>query len=126
MNTRLILLLTTLAAGPAFAAPAQVHLGWQGPTDTTMTVTWRSAAATGAVEYGKDGSYGQVQAAVSVAYQDSYLHEAQLTGLAPGTSVSISVRSPGRLVGGPHVRDGPGARRQRDLPVRGLRRQPQR
>lgn len=84
MNTRLLLLLTTLAAGPAFALPAQVHLGWQGPTDTTMTVTWRSTAATGSVEYGKDGSYGQATPAVSVAYQGSYLHEAQLTGLAPG------------------------------------------
>jgi len=86
MHTLLLLLLTTLAAGPAFALPAQVHLGWQGPTDTTMTVTWSSTAATGSVEYGQDGSYGQAQAAVSVAYQGSYLHEAQVTGLAPGTT----------------------------------------
>ncbi|WP_242346902.1 purple acid phosphatase family protein [Anaeromyxobacter terrae] len=87
MNARVFLLLTTLAAAaPALAAPSQVHLGWQGPTDTTMTVTWRSTEATGSVEYGSDASYGQVKAAVSAAYQGSYLHEAQVTGLSPGTS----------------------------------------
>ncbi|ABS28017.1 metallophosphoesterase family protein [Anaeromyxobacter sp. Fw109-5] len=85
MNTRLLLLLTTFAATTAVAAPSQVHLGWQGPTDTTMTVTWRSTEPTGVVEYGKDGGYGQVQPAVSVAYEGTYLHEAQLTGLEPGT-----------------------------------------
>lgn len=86
MNTRLLLLLTTFAAGPALAAPSQIHLGWQGPTDTTMTVTWRSEEATGSVEYGKDGGYGQVRAASSTAYEGSYLHEAQLIGLEPGVA----------------------------------------
>lgn len=87
MIARLLLLLAALvAAAPALALPAQVHLGWQGPTDTTVTVTWRSGEPVGAVEYGKDASQGKVQAAVSVPYEGSYLHEAQLTGLEPGTA----------------------------------------
>jgi len=84
---RFIVLVTLwLSGAPAFAAPSQVHLGWRGATDTTMAVTWRSTEPSGSVEFGADAGYGLVQPAVSIAYQGSYLHEAQLTGLSAGTT----------------------------------------
>ncbi len=87
MLARLTLLVSGLAlATPALAAPSQVHLGWQGPTDTTMTVTWRSSEPTGQVAFGETSGYGRVVAATSAAYGGSWLHEAQLAGLSPGTT----------------------------------------
>jgi acid phosphatase type 7 len=80
------LVLGFAVATPALAAPAQVHLGFEGPTDTTVTVTWRSTEATGAVTFGETTAYGRTAAAVSVAYGGSWLHEARLGGLAPGTT----------------------------------------
>jgi hypothetical protein len=74
-----------LATG-ALAAPSQVHLGWEGPTDTTVTVTWRSTEATGEVTFGETTGYGRTAAAVSTSYGGSWLHEARLTGLTPGTT----------------------------------------
>ncbi len=87
MLARSSALVASLALATAsYAAPTQVHLGWQGPTDTTMTVTWRSTEPTGEVTYGSSTQYGQVAAAVSTPYGGSWLHEAQLTSLAPGTT----------------------------------------
>jgi hypothetical protein len=87
MLARLSLRVAALAlATPSQAAPVQVHLGWQGPTDTTVTVTWRSTESTGEVRYGTTAGYGQTAAAVSASYGGSWLHEAQLTGLVPGTT----------------------------------------
>lgn len=87
MLARLSLLVAGLAlATPAVAAPSQVHLGWQGPTDTTMTVTWRSSEPTGQVTYGETTAYGGLVVAASTPYGGSWLHEAQLTGLSPGTT----------------------------------------
>ncbi len=79
-------LLVAVPALACAAAPSQIHLSWQGPTDTTMTVTWRSSDATGSVDYGTSSGYGQSAAATSTSYGGSYLHIAQLTGLTPGTS----------------------------------------
>ncbi len=73
-----------LSPTAAFAAPSQVHLSWQGSTETTMTVTWRSNASTGEVQYGPGASFGKSVKASSKAYHGSYLHQAQVTGLAPG------------------------------------------
>lgn len=87
MLARLPLVLAWLAlATTAFAAPSQVHLGWKGPTDTTVTVMWRSAEQTGEVMYGETTAYGKVAAAASTPYDGSWLHEAELTGLTPGTT----------------------------------------
>lgn len=87
MLARLSLLVAGLTLATASsAAPSQVHLGWQGPTDTTMTVSWRSTEPSGEVSYGGSTAYGQTVAAVSTPYGGSWLHEAQLTGLAPGTT----------------------------------------
>lgn len=74
-----------LLAADARAAPDQIRLGWQGPTDTTMTVTWRSAEPAGAVEYGPDPSRGARAAARSAPFAGGFLHRAGLSGLAPGT-----------------------------------------
>ena len=80
--------LTLLGLGmaplPATAAPSQVHLSWQGSTETTMTVTWRSSASSGEVQYGPTASLGKSVKASSMSYQGSYLHQAELTGLPPG------------------------------------------
>ncbi len=87
MLARLSFLVAALSlATPVVAAPSQVHLGWRGPTDTTMTVTWRSAESTGEVSYGETTDYGSTVAAVSTPYGGSWLHEAQLTGLSAGTT----------------------------------------
>lgn len=83
-NAAALAVLLSFAPACARAAPSQVHLSWQGPTDTTMTVVWRSTEPTGVVEYGADASYGSTQAARSIAFDGTYLHEAQLTGLSPG------------------------------------------
>lgn len=94
MLARLALLVAGLAAAaPALAAPSQVHLGWQGPTDTTMTVTWRSTEQTGQVAYGETAAYGSVVTATSIAYGGTWLHEAELTGLSPGTTYHYRVGS---------------------------------
>ncbi len=73
-------------AAPALAVPSQIHLGWEGATDTTVVVTWRSTEPTGAVAYGVDAAMPSQVAASSVAYDGSWLHRAELTGLAPGTA----------------------------------------
>ncbi|HET8541193.1 MAG TPA: metallophosphoesterase family protein [Anaeromyxobacter sp.] len=87
MLARPLLAAAALALATAsYAAPSQVHLGWEGPTDTTMTVTWRSPDPTGQVIYGTSDAYGEVAAAASIAYGGSWLHEARLTGLSPGTT----------------------------------------
>jgi hypothetical protein len=83
--------LALACAGPVSAAPYQVHLGLAVPTDSTMTVTWRSTEPTGQVEYGETEAYGKTVAASSKAYQASYLHEAQLTGLSPATTYHYRV-----------------------------------
>jgi MYXO-CTERM domain-containing protein len=82
----LVVLAILLVGGRGMAAPGQIHLSWQGPTDTTMTVSWRSTASSGTVEYGPTAAHGQSVGASSTAYQGSYLHQAQITGLTPGTT----------------------------------------
>ena len=79
-------LLAALAGSTATGAPAQIHLSWSGDTATTMTVVWRSTDKTGQVDYGASASYGSTVSASSKAYQGSYLHQAQITKLTPGTS----------------------------------------
>ena len=76
-----------LVAGVARGAPSQVHLTWRGPTDTSMTVTWRADEPGGAVEAWADGDPGarRTQASESRPWEGGYLHTAQLTGLAAGT-----------------------------------------
>ena len=81
------MLLFALIPRPAAAAPSQVHLSWQGPTTSTMTVTWRSTRSSGKVEYGPGSTLGKSVNASSRAYSGSYLHQAQLTGLSAGASV---------------------------------------
>ena len=76
-----------LAPLPAVAAPTQVHLSWQGPTTSTMTVTWRSNKSTGKVEYGSSSTLGKSVNAKSRKYSSSYLHQAMITGLPAGASV---------------------------------------
>lgn len=77
--------LAILASGAtASAAPSQVHLSWQGSTETTMTVIWRSGSSSGEVQYGLTGSYGKSVKASSRKYSSSYLHQAQVSGLQPG------------------------------------------
>ena len=68
----------------AAAAPGQVHLSWQGSTETTMTVTWRSGSSTGEVQYGPSASFGKTVKAQSMKFSSSYLHQAEITGLPPG------------------------------------------
>jgi len=80
------LLLMLVTGGHAGAVPKQIHLSWQGATGSTMTVSWRSTASTGKVEYGASQAYGQTVTATSAAYQGSYIHQAQLTGLKPATT----------------------------------------
>jgi acid phosphatase type 7 len=92
MLARLSLLVAGLAlAASALANPSQVHLGWQGPTDTTITVTWRATEPDGVVTYGETPEHGQTAAAVSAPYGGSWLHEATLTGLSPGTTYHYRV-----------------------------------
>lgn len=87
MLARLSSVLVGLAlATSALAAPSQVHLGWDGPADTTLTVTWRSTEPTGEVRFGEATSQERSVAATSAAYGGSFLHEARLTGLSPGTT----------------------------------------
>jgi len=75
-----------VASSTAEAAPYHIHLSWQGPTATTMSVTWRSAKSTGAVQYGPTTGYGKTVTATSASFQGATLHVAQITGLKPGTS----------------------------------------
>jgi len=79
-------LLAALTHAPAGAAPSQLHLSWSKDTASTMVVTWRSTDKTGQVDYGASATYGSSVTATSKAYQGSYLHHAELTGLSPGTS----------------------------------------
>ena len=84
----LILMGLALGAQPAAAAPSQVHLSWQGSTETTMTVVWRSTASSGEVQYGASAaSLGKTVKASSMSYHGSYLHTAQLSGLPPGGKI---------------------------------------
>jgi Purple acid Phosphatase, N-terminal domain/Calcineurin-like phosphoesterase len=79
------LLALTLTGTSSSAAPGQIHLSWSGDTATTMAVTWRSTDKTGQVQYGPS-SYGKTVVAASKAFYGNYLHQAQITGLTPGTA----------------------------------------
>jgi MYXO-CTERM domain-containing protein len=93
MRTPLFLVLLT--ASTATAAPQQIHQSWQGPTDSTITIAWRSTTAGGTVEYGASTGYGKSVTAKSVAYGGSTLHIAELTGLTPGTAYHYRCGSSG-------------------------------
>lgn len=83
-----------LAAGPA-AAPTQVRLGWRGPADSTITVRWRSADPTGAVELGTGTSYGRRLDSASEPRAEGFEHVAEITGLSPGTAYHYRCGGPG-------------------------------
>lgn len=83
------------ARGPQ---PAQIHLSCEGPATTSMTVTWRSKLAAGEVRFhvlpaGLPLTQGpttrptnaRTVVARSQRYKSSYLHQARLRGLQPGT-----------------------------------------
>jgi hypothetical protein len=91
----LVVALTLLASAPALAIPQQVRLGWQGPTDTTMTVTWRSSDPTGSVELGDAQGYSRTVSATSRPWAGTWLHRAELTGLSPATRYHYRCGTPG-------------------------------
>ena len=83
---RLITILPALlCSSVALAAPYHTHLSWQGPTASTMTVTWRSYKSNGQVQYGTSASLGKTATATSRSFAGSHLHVAQLSGLKQGT-----------------------------------------
>ena len=86
MPRLIIVALLLTCSSVAIAAPHHIHLSWQGDTSTTMTVTWRSTAKSGTVQYGSTASYGKQVAAASRSYQGSYIHVAQITGLKAGST----------------------------------------
>lgn len=80
------------------ATPIQIHLGWQGQSATSVTVTWRSSEATGEVRYGPvDGELSGKQPARSRRYKQGYLHHARITGLSPATRYAYRCGSAGAL-----------------------------
>jgi len=81
MRSLIAFSLVVAYAVPVAAAPYHIHLSWQGNTSTTMTVTWRSTAKSGTVQYGSTGAYGKQVSATSSSYKGSYIHVAQITGL---------------------------------------------
>ncbi len=99
------------AGGPAAAAPpaAQVHLSWQGPTPSSMTVTWRSAEPEAQAEYGEGAAYGLSAVARSVPFAGGYLHSAQLSGLKPDTLYHYRLGAPEAWSADRTFRSGPGA-----------------
>jgi len=80
--------------GCGAALQTEPRLSWQGPADTTMTVTWRSEQDHGEVEFGTDAQLGQRAEATTRPYEGSFLHVAELTGLAPETRYTYRVSYP--------------------------------
>lgn len=83
--------------------PQQVHLSWQGPTDSTMTVTWvtRSKANRDAVQYRREGDSewseiaGEARALPrsGLAPAAGVLHRTELRGLEADTRYEYRVSS---------------------------------
>ena len=94
-----LLLLLCLLAGTARAAdaeePKRIILSWTGDPETTMTVSWQTdpGAPDGWVEYGKDPSLSGAKKIPAISAKptsgialDAVVEQAELTGLAPGTT----------------------------------------
>jgi hypothetical protein len=83
MNSTLFLtgLILFSAISGVGAAPAAVHLTWEGDPTSSVTVSWQTSSVTeGVVEYGKALPYG-----FKASDGHGTMHHVRLTGLEPGT-----------------------------------------
>ncbi len=71
---------------------SQLRLSWQGATDTTMTVTWRSPHAMDALVL-SSGALEQITVALSAPHAGDYRHTVEFVGLTPGRTYHYQTES---------------------------------